>query len=185
MIISKPYGVIYVAVPKTASQSLSLLLEGALKVEDCPYVAESMHDFHATLNEAIEVTDLPLEHYWSFAFVRNPFDRFISYCAGHVDGFNNDPGNAMVRALEEARAGDNRWLLSQRQFVEGVTQVYRYEELNAAVADIAARLEIDLSEAPRLNASERQGYRGYFTDQMRADIAEIYASDLSYFDYRF
>lgn len=185
MIISKPHGVIYVAIPKTASQSMSLLLERHLKEEDCPYEAESLHDFHASLEEAKEITALPLENYWSFAFVRNPFDRFISYCAGHVDGFHTDPGTAIAQALEQAREGTNRWLLPQSYFLEGVRKVYRFEQLNEAVIDLSNRLEIDLLEAPRINVSEREPYAGYYNEELKAAVAEIYMSDLLNLDYRF
>lgn len=185
MIISKPYGVVYVAVPKTASQSLSLMLDRHLKHGDVPYTAESMHDWHASLHEAEAVTELPLENYWSFAFVRNPFDRFVSYCAGHIDGFEFDPGFALWRGVEEARQGENRWLLPQTYFIEGVSKVFRFEQMNEAVADLADRLQIDLGEVPRVNVSERQPYRGYYDAALRAEVTSIYRGDLLNLDYRF
>lgn len=185
MIISKPFGVVYVAVPKTASQSLSLLLDKRLKEGDVPYEAESIHDFHATLHEAEQLTALPLENYWSFAFVRNPFDRFVSYCAGHVDGFSFDPGTALRHAVVLAQQGENRWLMPQTAFIEGVSKVYRFEQMNEAVADIAERLQVDLDELPRVNVSEREPYRGYYDPELKAAVAEIYRSDLLNLDYRF
>ncbi|MGH8053581.1 MAG: sulfotransferase family 2 domain-containing protein [Stenotrophomonas sp.] len=185
MIISKPYGVIYVAVPKTASQSLSLLLDRRLKADDVPYEAESMCDFHATLREAEAVTHLPLENYWSFAFVRNPFDRFVSYCAGHLDGFAINPGATLWHALELARQGENRWLVPQATFIEGVSKVYRFEQINEAIADIADRLQIDLDELPRVNISDREPYRGYFDTDLKGAVSEFYRGDLLNLDYRF
>lgn len=185
MIISKPHGVIYVAIPKTASQSLSLMLEQALKQDDVPYPAESMHEWHATLEEAKEVTDLPLAHYWSFAFVRNPFDRFISYAAGHVEGFNLDPGTALAAALEEAKSGTNRMLLPQTQFLDGVKTLYRFEHMAEAIEDITARLGVELGTLPKINTSERGGYAGYYDDELRLAVADLYKRDLRDLDYRF
>lgn len=186
MIISKSKGVIYVAVPKTGSQSLSLLLERRLKAADeCPYEAEAMHDFHASLAEAKEITPLPLQNYWSFAFVRNPYDRFISYCAGHVNNFHVDPANAIALALEQAQQGRNRWLLPQSYFLHGVRKVYRYEQMNEALADLSKRLELDLSDLPRINVSEREPYAGYYDDALREAVGEVYRSDLLNLDYEF
>ena len=186
MIISKPFGVVYVAIPKTATQSLSFALEQQLKGDDVPYAAESLHDWHATFNEAVESTpELPLNNYWSFGFVRNPFDRFISYCAGHVEGFNVAPQQAIQQALEEARAGENRWLLPQVNYLDGLRKVYRYEQFNEAVVDIEKRVGISLGEVPRLNVSEREPYRGYYDDALKDAISELYKNDLYTLDYRF
>lgn len=186
MIISKTYGVVYVAIPKTASQSLSSLLEQRLKEPgEGTLEEEVLHDWHASLDEAKEVSALPLENYWSFAFVRNPFDRFVSYCAGHVPGFDLDPGNVLRQTVHEAQRGENRWLLPQIHFLNGVRRIYRFEHLNEAIDDLARRLEVDLSNVPRLNVSERESYAGYYDDDLKQAVADLYATDLLNLDYRF
>lgn len=186
MIISKTHGVVYVAVPKTASQALSSLFEQKLKGSDEGVRAEEqLNDWHASLDEAKEISELPLENFWSFAFVRNPFDRFISYCAGHVPNFDIDPGNVLRQTVFEARNGENRWLLPQMYFLNGVRRVYRYEYMNEAVADIAKRLDLDLGAVPRVNVSDREGYAGYYDDELKQAVAEVYAGDLLNLDYRF
>jgi len=184
MIIMPEQNAVFVGIPRTGSMSMSQWLERGLRGGGAsPYPVEALHDWHATLSEAIDNSDYPLFRMWSFAVVRNPFDRLVSWCAFSDIEFTVNPRASLLRALESEPA---RWMLPQTYFADGVTQVYRYEALPAAIADLRARFGIaDDIEFQREHETQREHYRRYYDDEMRRLVAERYADDLAAFDYRF
>lgn len=184
MLILPDQNAVFVAVPRTASKSMTQWLERALRSGGAPLgEAESLHDHHASLGEAVDVSGWPLFRMWSFCVVRNPFDRLVSWAAMSDPAFSFDP-RASLEALLDAEP--SRWTLPQVYFADGVTQVYRFEELDRAVADLQQRFEIDESfQFLHEHETDREPYRRYFDGELRAEVQRRYAADFEAFGYRF
>ena len=118
MIISHQHRFIFAAVPKTGTHSVRQALREHMSEEDIEQVGLFVNKrFPYEQLAAIRHGHLSLEQvrpyigeemfgdYFKFAFVRNPFDRFVSYCAfmsrdsGH---FANDPHAVMRYFLFDA-----------------------------------------------------------------------------------
>lgn len=190
MLILPEHGACFIAIPKTGGQAMASHLESHLRTpESRTFDVEALHDWHANIEEVESTGALPFSLYdmWSFAVVRNPFDRLVSYCAFNDDYFHHDPRGSLDAHLKMVEEGDaNRWLLPQSYFAAGVKCLYRFEELDSAVLDINARFGIEGSAPlPVINESKRGRYAAYFDRELKARAEEAYKVDLLNFDYRF
>lgn len=184
MIILPEQNAVFVAIPRTGSASLSRWLESAFRKGDhMPCAAESLHEWHATLSEAIDASGYPLFRMWSFAVVRNPFDRLVSWAAMSDPDFAFDPRGALLRLME---AEPTRWTLPQVYFTDGVSQVYRFERLPEVMADLRERLGISADvEFATEHETNHEQYRVYYDKELRKLVSDRYVDDLAAFDYRF
>jgi hypothetical protein len=206
MIISFRHKFIFAAVPKTGTHAVRRALRPHLGAEDVeqvrlfvqkslpiPDLARIQHG-HITLQELRP--HLPPEQFdsfFKFAFVRNPFDRFISYCAfvtrNHgefladphrvMDHFARNPPwqHVLFRPQCTFIADDRGALLTD--------YVGRLEKMQQSYDEIAARIGIASSQLGTVNASKRRDYRAYYTPPLIDAVARLYAKDLELFGYRF
>ena len=144
--------------------------------------------------------DLWLADYYSFCFVRNPWDRFVSFYAylkkaqsGRIPQVAAlEDFNALLRALDR---GDD-WLMRlhgvrpQTDFytldgkTAAVDRVGRFERLHEDFGDICALIGIK-NDLPHANASDHAAYTTLYDDWGRGLIAERYGDEISALGYRF
>jgi hypothetical protein len=166
---------------------------------------------------ALEMRDLLGEARWAalfkFAFVRNPWDRLVSWWAmidGHRAAF--EQGRQLNRfqtyiltnartfaefvenCSEEIVDSDGRKCVHRNQLdyltdASGtiiVDFVGRSEALADDMAQIARRLGRAPFDIPHLNASPgRAAYPTYYDDRLAQRVGEIYARDIAAFGYTF
>lgn len=132
--------------------------------------------------------------YFKFAVVRNPWDRFVSYCAfmhRHTGLFAKRPQEAMRKVLANPEHRSRVVFRPQCELLcddAGVPQVDlvgRYESLQASFDEFCARVGLPATRLERINASNHSDYRAYYDDEIRSRVAEIYATDIAVFGYDF
>lgn len=190
MLILPEHGACFVCVPKTGTQALTQYLEKHLRTsESRKFSVESLHDYHASLAEVDETGQLPFSIYnmWSFAVVRNPFERIVSYCASADLEFERNPQESVKKTLIDfLENGQNRWMFPQSYFTSGVKQLYRFEALDEAVRALKVRFDIsDKEPMPKVNESFHDRYPMYFDGDTKLLAEYAYAEDLQAFGYRF
>jgi len=207
MIVSALHKFIFVAIPKTGTHSVRQALREHMGPHDLeqvglfvqkrfpiPELAQLQHG-HLSLQQ-IRPYMRPQEwdNFFKFAFVRNPFDRFISYCAFRTrdqGSFDSDPQKVMRHYLFEAPPHDHLLFQPQHQFVTGPDgellsdYVGRVERMQESYDDIAGRIGIPSSPLEKVNATERRDYREYYDQQLIDGVAQLYARDLELFGYQF
>lgn len=184
MILLPQQDAVFVGIPRAASRSMSEFLERAFRdPSQASLEVESLHSWHASIEEASYVCDFPLRTMWSFCIVRNPFDRIVSWCAMSDPTFETDPMSSVRNML---LSEEDRWTLPQNHFTKDVKTIFRFEALEEAVVAVREKLAIPSSVAfPHEHESAHQHYRAYFDPASRT-MAEIrYAEDLHTFDYSF
>ena len=132
--------------------------------------------------------------YFKFAFVRNPFDRFVSYCAfatSREGSFDRDPQGVMRHFLFTAPPLHHMVFQPQHSFVIGrdgeilADYLGRVEEMQSSYDAICDRIGIASSPLGQVNSSRRGDYRQYYNQQLIDGVARIYARDLELFGYKF
>lgn len=206
MIISGLHKFIFVAIPKTGTHSVRRALREHMGPQDVeqvglfvqrqfpiPDLAKIGHG-HITLQQVRpHLKPEAWESYFKFAFVRNPFDRFVSYCSFMMregDAFQRDP-KAVMRHFLANPPHDHILFHSQQSFVTDASgelltdYVGRVEEMQKSYDEVSARIGIPTAQLDKVNASERGDYREYYDDGLIEGVAKLYARDLELFGYEF
>jgi hypothetical protein len=207
MIISRKHRFVFVAVPKTGTHSVRRALREHMGSEDLeqvrlfvekklpwPQLAQLQHG-HITLAQ-IEpfLGQEDFGSFFKFAFVRNPFDRFVSYCAfmtREIGAFDRDPQGVLRHML--LRAPPVKHILFQPQYTFVTDRngellsdaVGRVEEMQQSYDRMCDRIGIPTTQLEKANSSRHGDYRQYYDQQLIDGVAKLYAKDLSLFGYEF
>jgi hypothetical protein len=207
LIISHHHRFIFFAVPKTGTHSVRQALRSILGQDDLEQVGlfvrkrfpfpELEHIAHGHIS-AMQIKpvlgDQTFNDYFKFAFVRNPFDRFVSYCAfisrdtGH---FESTPLAFMKYVVKELRPIERILYRPQHEFLTGpdggllVDFVGRTEQMQASYDAVCARIGVPSTALEQVNASSHRPYWSYYDDELIALVTEQYQDDLTLFNYRF
>jgi len=208
MIISHEHRFIFFAIPKTGTHSVRQALREHLGPDDLeqvglfenkrfpfPELAEHTTG-HITAEQIRPVLgDDMFNSYFKFAFVRNPFDRFVSYCAfisRNGQAFVNNPQFVMSEVLTRIKPVGHLLYRPQYEFVcdrDKVLQmdfVGRNESMQASYDAICARIGIPTTQLGKANASgPRRDYRDYYTPALVDLVRAQYQDDLTLFGYEF
>ncbi|MDQ3287676.1 MAG: sulfotransferase family protein [Pseudomonadota bacterium] len=207
MIISHQHRFVFAAIPKTGTHSVRQVLRQHMHAEDLEQVglfvnkrfpfqelSEIRHG-HITLQQIRPLMgEEDFNAYLKFAFVRNPFDRFVSYCAfmTRANGaFLNDPRRVMRRVLFDAPPVDHVLFQPQHSFVvdeDGTLladEIGRVEQMQASYDAICERIGIDSAPLGQVNSSSRGSYRDYYDQALIDGVAQRYGRDLELFGYQF
>jgi hypothetical protein len=207
MIISRQHSFIFVAIPKTGTHAVRQALREQMGREDLeqvslfvqkklpfPELARLRHG-HITLQQVRPHLDADdFSSYFKFAFVRNPFDRYISYCAFVTrkhGTFDRDPKGVMRHCLFVAPPHQHLLFQPQHSFVVAqdgqllADYIGRVEQMQQSYDEICEKLRIPSRPLDKVNASKRGSYRDYYDQQLIDGIAKLYARDLELFGYDF
>ena len=207
MIISHQHRFIFAAVPKTGTHAVRQALREHLGPDDMeqvrlfteraipiPEIAAIRHG-HVTLQQL--KPHFPPEDfatYFKFGFVRNPFDRFISFCSfmTRKQGlFDQDPQGLMHHLLFVDPPHDRIHFQPQHIFFTGSDgallsdYIGRVEEMQSSYDEACRRIGIKSRALDKVNESRRGAYRDYYTPELRDAVATLYGRDLELFGYEF
>ena len=154
-------------------------------------------------------------HYFTFTFVRNPFDRFVSiwkyskigqslYYDRLIKGLTlkSYARNILENKNKYLSKFDKYHSIKQTQFILdyhpnsffGVPRktnancdyIGRFENLDNDFAEVCRILNIRETKLPKINDSKsRRHYSAYYDDETRQMVEEIYKEDLEYLGYEF
>lgn len=207
MIISHQHRFVFAAIPKTGTHSVRQALREHMSAEDLEQVGlfvnkrfpfeelASIRHGHITLEQIQPfLGEEAFASYLKFAFVRNPFDRFVSYCAFMTranDAFNRNPQAVMRNILFEVRPMHHILFVPQHTFVTAedgrmlADAIGRVEEMQSSYDAICARIGIPSRPLDQVNSSRRGHYRDYYDQQLIDGVADLYRRDLELFGYGF
>jgi hypothetical protein len=207
MIVSHTHRFIFAAIPKTGTHSVRRALREHLGDNDIEQVglfvnkrfpfAELAATRHGHLGLAQVRPFLGEEvfaSYFKFAFVRNPFDRFVSYCAfmtRQSGEFDRAPQQVMRHVLFQLRPMQH--ILFQPQYILLVDAdgkllsdcVGRVEEMQESYDAICVRIGIPSRPLEQVNSTRRGDYRQYYDQQLIDGVSDLYRRDLDLFGYGF
>ncbi len=208
MIVSHHHRFIFAAVPKTGTHAVRRALREQMGEEDLEQVGlfidkrfpwedlAAIRHGHLSLRQVRPyVGEEAFADYFKFAFVRNPFDRFVSYCAFMLrdgDVFQRRPRDVMRHFLFQQPPEQHILFQSQSSLLvdeDGKTlltdQFGRVEEMQASYDALCARIGIPSRPLDRVNGTKREDYRIYYDQQLIDGVAARYAQDIDLFGYSF
>ena len=207
MIVSHSHRYIFAAIPKTGTHSVRQALREHLGDDDIeqvglfvdkrfPFdeVARIKHGHLSVRQVRPYLGDAVCDDYFKFTFVRNPFDRFVSYCAFMTrqhGAFERDPQGTMRKILFELRPMDHVHFQPQYTLLiddAGALEmdvIGRVERMQEDYDAICAKIGIPGRALDKVNSSSRGDYRQYYDQALIDGVAELYRRDLELFDYRF
>ena len=122
----------------------------------------------------------PREWIWTQRKNIKTFDGFIDAIATQPIpgvGFYNRRGFSQLNSQV-------RWLISSKgeHFADFIG---KYETLDADWRTVCSALKIDFISLPKINTTEHQNYRHYYTAKTRDAVGQIYREDIREFKYDF
>lgn len=207
MIVSHRHRFVFAAVPKTGTHAVRQALRPHLGPDDVeqvklfvekqlpyPEIAKIGHGHISFAQIRPALGDALFGSYVKFAFVRNPFERFVSYCAfvtRDTEAFARDPQRIMRQFLFVTPPRRHMVFWPQHHFLTDERgdplwdELGRVEEMQADYDRIAARIGLPSTPLERVNGSQHGDYRSYYTQELIDGVATLYARDLMLFDYQF
>jgi len=184
---------VFIHVPKTAGTSLSISL-GWIAEDSETY---GSHDHRTVAEYRAAMNPEAFQSYFKFAFVRNPWDRAVSWYKNLVeDPFQSARfgiGAGACTFAEYISEHSNSWTLRpQLDWLRDesgtltVDFVGRYERLQADYAFVRARLGLTPESLPqRAGAEDTTAYRHFYTPETKKRIIQLFGEDIEMFGYEF
>ena len=133
-----------------------------------------------------------LNQYYKFAFVRHPFDRFVSAATFLFAGdkeFQNNPTKMMKNAMSRPRFR-NRILISPQSDMLinssgglGMDYIGRYETVNADFNNLLSHFDLPINSLPTTNTSRHAEHQAYLDFELTEQLREFYARDFALLGY--
>ena len=205
MIVSHRHRFVFFAVPRTGTHAVRTALRAFLGDEDwqqqslteqirlpVPALARIGHG-HLTLRQVrANLRETLWRDYFKFAFVRNPYDRFVSACA-MLNRRNPDYVGRetafMKRAIQVRRFQQRALVRPQRDMLVdgagelGMDFIGRYESLQESFGEACQRIGIPEQRLAQSNATEHRDYRTYFDDELLRLVNDFYRRDFDSLGY--
>jgi len=164
---------------------------------------EKYKDGHPKLDAIIEMN---LKNYFTFTFVRNPYDRLVSafyYIKNGNTGWYYDKQLKRKLGLRKLNFKDfvktklTQDTMSKCHFapvfghfvssdtISKIDFIGRVENLKSDFKIICNKLEISNIDIPHKNKSKHKHYTEYYDDETKEIVAKKYAKDIEYFNYKF
>lgn len=206
MIISHKHKFIFFAIPKTGTHSLRHALREHMGPDDVEQVGlfvqkrfsfPELKDFtsgHVSVNQIRPVLgERIFNDYFKFAFVRNPFDRFVSYCSfmsRDTGAFAARPKEFMKHILTQLKPNEHLLYKPQCEFVVdqneklAVDYVGRNESMQDSYDEVCLKLDIPATKLGTVNSSRHRPYMEYYDDEIHSLVSDVYSKDINMFGYR-
>ena len=147
-----------------------------------------------------------LKNYFTFTFVRNPYDRLVSafyYIKNGNTGWYYDKqlkrklGLGKLNFKDFVKTKLTQDTMSKCHFapvfghfvspdtISKIDFIGRVENLKSDFKIICNKLEISNIDIPHKNKGKHKHYTEYYDDETRQIVAKKYAKDIEYFGYEF
>lgn len=194
MIIEK-YKAFFIHIPKTGGHTVSEVLGGFHQNRN------KKHGRHADPQEYERLYPDKWLTYFTFTFVRNPWDRIISYFSRKWGDIQNNAifdieRNRIQKAIHDHAAGKlgNKlhlypqvyWLLDEQKNPYSIDYIGKVENFQEDFNKILVHIgHKPYDEFRKTFASSRRDYHEYYDDETMQIVANLYKDDIEYLRYTY
>ena len=211
--ISHKYKFIYVHIPKCGGTSVehSLLVKHGIpeqRVANWNLTDEEKSEYRLYYKyggvdvqhkKIDQYKDKNEKKYFTFTFVRNPWERFVSeyFYIKKTDGCNCENFNSTFPNFKHFAMNDGlkcAWVGHDTLQIDYVFNsnhgkltnfVGRCEDMQYDFDYVCGKLGLGKLKLPHRNPTKHKHYTEYYDDETRQIVAEKYAKDIEYFGYEF
>jgi sulfotransferase famil protein len=205
MIISHKHHFIFFAMPKTATHAIREALREHMGPEDweqqmlfgrdalpIPQLAAIRHGHISVQQLKPHLPQDQWRDYFKFAFVRNPYDRFIStyfFLNRNQDTGGRDEGPLMKAAIQNDQFRARILVAPQHRLIThhdgsiAVDYVAKYEDIQTAYEHICTRVGIPPKTLIEKNTSQHKTFDTYYDSELRALVTDFYRTDFELLGY--
>jgi len=186
---------IFVHIPKTAGTSIECLF--GINVSDDITLNQNtftgwdgykqMYIQHCSIQQILDWSMMDLSNYFSFTFVRNPWDRIVS----DYLFFKIRSDMSLKEFIVKEGVSDPTHVLPQMYFIKkrngeiGLDFIGRFENLQCDFNTVCDKIGIERQTLPHMLKKQREHYSFYYDDETVELIAKKYKEDIEYFGYEF
>lgn len=205
VIVSHRHRFIFFAVPRTGTHAVRTALQPLLGSDDwqqqsltarmrlpVPALARLGHG-HVSLRQAKAALPAAMwDGYLKFAFVRNPYDRFVSVGAmlhKRHPGYAGNEADFMKRALRMPRFRQRVLVRPQAELLTdaagnlGMDFTGRYETMQASFNEACRRIGLPESTLQPTNAAAHRPFAACYDDELLEAVTNFYRADFEHFGY--
>ena len=150
--------------------------------------AEHPFDVHYPVNS--------YKSYFRFAFVRNPWDRLVSYWRDKVirrnkfDFSDSEQGfesfvDYIAMKVDMERGNPHLRLQSSLIDLNHIDFLGRFENFQTDLREVMGLLDIEATIKKKNASGRKADYHEYYTERTREKVAELYKKDIRIFNYEF
>ena len=196
MILSSKYNCSFIHIPKSAGT----VIRDVLKTHDQKFKVIFGHPTFSEIQAEYDVSN-----YYKFTFTRNPWDRFVS---AFFYLKKNDKDEELLNEarkkvsnysfasfvkelrLEKNQLNHDHFLHFRPQIhflesLDNIDFIGRFENLQEDFNTICDKTGIPRQTLPYTNETKHKHYTEYYDDETKQFVAERYAKDIEYFNYKF
>ena len=185
-------GLIFVDCGKSASSTISTIFRNA---------AEKIGAMHTPATFIRDHYPEEFKAYHKFAIMRNPYDRFVSFCLFHKDKFvgkNSEYFNKKIRLIRNYKRGVDNYeeypgpienLFCSEMITDEagniiVDQLIKYENLKQEIKALVEgfkvpHVNVDELDTIRLQkTSEKKHWRTYYDEELWGMVQRYYSKDI-------
>ena len=204
--INNKHKCIFVHIPKTAGTSIHYIFNYTVPV---PYVDKlnRERDHFTAVNYRENMSNYNM--YYKFTFTRNPWDKLVSEYRFFKSGSEIYPEQQprifdtknitfaeFIVKLQNTNFSDyshydRSHYIPQVDYIldENHTKIIdfigRFENLQEDFDIVCDKIGIPQQQLPHINKTKHKHYTEYYDDETREIVAEKYAKDIEYFNYKF
>ena len=183
MIISHKFKFIFIEIPKTGTTSIVNYFFTNLKVNDDflffrKLIPPSRCWRHCTIQDTLQDFS-QCSDYFKFAFVRNPWDRCVSYYCWEKDVYKKE-------ITFEEYIQMKKYDLLQKQYIgNNLDFIGRFENLHQDFDIICNKIGIPRQQLLHENKTNHKHYTKYYNEKTRDLAVKKYKEDIDFFGYKF
>jgi hypothetical protein len=195
----------FVHIPKTGGITIESVFGFGRTEADLFGEMDGLELAHLTAQQMMKYVP-DFRDYFSFAIVRNPWERLVSeyaWRAGNTSdtrafdvlGLKKPTFEKFVRCLGDIDFGNYsqpqvNHLYPQSCFThvggeQVVTHIGRFEQFEASINEIRQKLGMDLVTIPKLNKSSHRHYSYYYTHKTKEIVESVYRDDIKLYGYTY
>lgn len=200
MPISHEKKIVFIHIPKTGGSSIEKFLKiyghnnmGSNKIYD-PLIMFGKGSQHYSYEKILENSEKDVSEYFSFCFVRNPWDRIVSefFWRQKHNGFREETSfRDFIYLIKESNIKFKPHFIDQKSFICGendkilVDFVGRFENFQQDFEHVCKKNDLKIERAPYKNKSERKHYKEYYDEETMQVVYDMYQNDIDFFNYKF